>query len=389
MDNTNNEAYNYIYLILMEFGLISLVLLTVSVSFISLFTFRKLAIIHNFVDRPSCRKKHSGDVPVIGGLSLFVTIAFASLFEGQLLPNQGYFLACGLVLTVVGTLDDKLDISASLRLLVIALLSIWLTFGKGIALTQLGDLFGFGVVNVGSANVLLTTAAIIGCVTAFNMVDGIDGLLGSLASVTFTALGFMFYQAGEIKLTIFCFIFVLSMLPYILCNLDLIPRKSFKVFMGDSGSFLIGFSVVWLLIYSSQSISTDVSPFLMKPVTALWIIAIPLMDMTMVMLRRVKKRQSPFKADRLHLHHICMRMGASPRQTLVCITLIAILCAVLGVWGEMNDVQEWFMFAMFLALFISYVVVISHIWRITTFFRKHIRVTKHKGSEIGALSRNP
>eukprot|EP01090_Pellita_catalonica_P012321 TRINITY_DN2646_c0_g1_i1.p1 TRINITY_DN2646_c0_g1~~TRINITY_DN2646_c0_g1_i1.p1 ORF type:complete len:262 (+),score=7.77 TRINITY_DN2646_c0_g1_i1:254-1039(+) len=251
------------------------------------------------------------------------------MFEGQLLPNQQDFLACGLILTIIGTIDDKLDISASFRLCVITVISVWLTLGEGIALTELGNLFGFGVLNVGSANVLLTTIAIIGCITAFNMVDGIDGLLASLASVTFLALGFMFYQAGEVKLTIFCFIFVLSMFPYILCNLELIPKRSFKVFMGDSGSFLIGFTIVWLLIHSSQSISNEVQAILMKPVTALWLIAVPLMDMAMVMLRRLRKKQSPFKADRLHLHHICMRLGLSSRQNFSIHYLLgAIVCRV-------------------------------------------------------------
>ncbi|NIY87091.1 UDP-N-acetylglucosamine--undecaprenyl-phosphate N-acetylglucosaminephosphotransferase [Vibrio campbellii] len=365
-----------IHLIITELSLISLVLLTVSVSFVSLFTFRKLALIHDFVDRPSCRKKHTGNVPVIGGLSLFVTIAMASMFEGQLLPNQQDFLVCGLILTIIGTIDDKLDISASFRLCVIIAISVWLTVGEGIALTQLGNLFGFGVLNVGSANVLLTTTAIIGCITAFNMVDGIDGLLGSLASVTFAALGFMFYEVGEIKLTIFCFIFVLAMLPYILCNLELIPKRSFKVFMGDSGSFLIGFTIVWLLILSSQSITDEVQTTLMKPVTALWIIAVPLMDMAMVMLRRMRKKQSPFKADRLHLHHICMRLGLSSRQTLAFITFWAMLFATIGILGQAFDVHEHIMLMLFLLVFTCYVFIISYIWRITSWLRKRFRIGK-------------
>lgn len=363
-------------LITTELGLISLVLLTVSVSFISLFTFRKLALAHDFVDRPSCRKKHIGDVPVIGGLSLFVTITLASMFEGQLLPNQQDFLACGLILTIIGTIDDKLDISASFRLCVITVISVWLTLGEGIALTELGNLFGFGVLNVGSANVLLTTIAIIGCITAFNMVDGIDGLLASLASVTFLALGFMFYQAGEVKLTIFCFIFVLSMFPYILCNLELIPKRSFKVFMGDSGSFLIGFTIVWLLIHSSQSISNEVQAILMKPVTALWLIAVPLMDMAMVMLRRLRKKQSPFKADRLHLHHICMRLGLSSRQTLAFITFWALLFAAFGILGQVFQVHEHVMLILFLLAFTCYVFIISYIWRITCWIRKRFQISK-------------
>ncbi|WP_422530653.1 UDP-N-acetylglucosamine--undecaprenyl-phosphate N-acetylglucosaminephosphotransferase [Vibrio harveyi] len=360
----------------MEFGLISLVLLTISVSFISLFTFRKLALAYDFVDRPSCRKKHIGDIPVVGGLSLFVTITFATIFEGQLLPNQQDFLACGLILTIIGTIDDKLDISASFRLYVIIAISAWLALGEGIALTELGNLFGFGEYNVGSAKVLLTTTAIIGCITAFNMVDGIDGLLASLASVTFLALGFMFYQAGEIKLTMFCFIFMLSMLPYILCNLELIPKRSFKVFMGDSGSFLIGFTIVWLLIHSSQSIFNEEQAILIKPVTALWLIAVPLMDMAMVMLRRLRKKQSPFKADRLHLHHICIRLGLSSRQTLVFITFWALLFAAFGILGQVFQVHEHVMLILFLLTFICYIFVISYIWHITYWIRMCFQIGK-------------
>ncbi|TON18332.1 undecaprenyl-phosphate alpha-N-acetylglucosaminyl 1-phosphate transferase, partial [Vibrio parahaemolyticus] len=92
------------------------------------------------------------------------------------------------------------------------------------SLSNLGNLLGNGDVIVSHGNTLLTAAAVIGCISAFNMVDGIDGLLGALASVTFGALSFLFYQAGEGQLAFFCFVFVLALLPYILCNLELIPK---------------------------------------------------------------------------------------------------------------------------------------------------------------------
>lgn len=146
--------------------------------------------------------------------------------------------------------------------------------------------------------------------------------------------------------------------------------------MGDSGSFLIGFTIVWLLIHSSQSISNEVQAILMKPVTALWLIAVPLMDMAMVMLRRLRKKQSPFKADRLHLHHICMRLGLSSRQTLAFITFWALLFAAFGILGQVFQVHEHVMLILFLLAFTCYVFIISYIWRITCWIRKRFQIGK-------------
>ncbi|MDP5255389.1 MULTISPECIES: UDP-N-acetylglucosamine--undecaprenyl-phosphate N-acetylglucosaminephosphotransferase [unclassified Vibrio] len=351
--------------------MITLIALTLTISIFSLLSLRKVAIVYDLVDKPTHRKVHEGNIPFIGGQALFVTLVSMGLWQPNLIPHSFEYLMVSGILVAVGTVDDKLNIRASTRLVILLLLSLWLIYVKGISLTQLGNLFGTGDIDVGAGSVVLTTAAIIGCICAFNMVDGIDGLLGGLASVTFAGLGFLFWYSGDVNLAYFCSLFVLAMLPYIFFNLDLIPKRSFKVFMGDSGSFLIGFTIVWLLIHSSQVLPDgSTTSLVLQPVTALWLIALPLMDMAMVMIRRMKKRRSPFKPDRLHLHHLCVRLGMSARQTLAFIVALSVLLACLGIWAQLQGVPESLMLATFIALFLLYVVIISYIWRISTFIRQ-------------------
>lgn len=353
--------------------MLTLAAATLSLSMFSLLALRKVALVHGLVDRPTRRKAHRGEVPFIGGISLFITILGISFIEPQLIPFQTEYLYCGFLLVSIGTIDDKLDISASSRLCILIGISLWLVLYQGIALNHLGDLFGSGDLEIGRGNIILTTIAIIGCITAFNMVDGIDGLLGGLASITFIGLAYLFYLSGETQLFYFCILFVLAMLPYILCNLELIPKKSFKVFMGDSGSFFIGFTIIWLLMESSQNLAPETHQYTLQPVTALWLIAIPLMDMAMVMIRRIRKRQSPFKPDRMHLHHICQRLGLSSRGTLFFIVCLALVHMAIGVYAQNSNVSEHLMFILFLISFICYVTTMTYIWKITSFFRKHIK----------------
>lgn len=348
-----------------------LVSATLSFSMVSLLTLRKVALVHGFVDRPTRRKAHQGDVPFIGGISLFITIVGVSLIDPKIIPFQQEYFYCSFFLVLVGSIDDKFDISARFRFVFLVGLSLWLSLYQGVEVERLGNILGDGGFELGQGSVLFTSLAIVGCIIAFNMADGIDGLLGGLASITFLGLALLFYHSGQRPLVYFCLIFVLAMFPYILCNLELIPRKSFKVFMGDSGSFFIGFTIVWLLIESSQAMSSLRESAILRPVTALWLIAVPLMDMVMVMARRIRKRQSPFTPDRMHLHHICQRLGLSSRQTLSLIVLLASIHMIVGVYGQRFNVSESIMFTLFWASFFCYATVITYSWKITRFVRKH------------------
>jgi UDP-GlcNAc:undecaprenyl-phosphate GlcNAc-1-phosphate transferase len=348
---------------------------------------RLVAFRYGLVDKPTRRKQHQGDIPFIGGVALFFTVLIMAAFHPNYIPNQNAYLLCSGVLIVLGTLDDKFELSAIFRLIVLSLISVWLNYSQGVSLHSLGNLLGNGDITVSTGSAVLTAMAIIGCVSAYNMIDGMDGLLGALSCLTFTALGYLFHDAGELALSTFCGLLVVALLPYLLCNLDVIPRRSVKVFIGDAGTFFIGFTIIWLLIYGSQSSnslnhinSISVGEPIIRSSTALWIIALPLMDMAMVMIRRMRKKQSPFKADRLHLHYICQRLGLSKRATLALLVTLASLCAIFGVWGQLNEIPNYVMFYLFLSTFAIYMMIISHIWKVCVMIRQY-RSSKIKLSD--------
>lgn len=246
------------------------------------------------------------------------------------------------MLVFIGALDDRFDISVKIRATIQAAVGIvMMVFGK-LYLSSLGYIFGSWEMVLGPFGYFLTLFAVWAVGNAFNMVDGIDGLLGGLSCVSFAAIGMILWFDGQTSLAIWCFAMIAAILPYIMLNLGILGRR-YKVFMGDAGSTLIGFTVIWILLETTQGKTHPISP-----VTALWIIAIPLMDMVAIMYRRLRKGMSPFSPDRQHIHHLIMRAGFTSRQAFVLITLAAALLASIGVLAEYSHfVPEWVMLVLF------------------------------------------
>lgn len=330
-------------------------------SFASLLLLRKVAKFVGLVDRPNIRKLHAGSIPLVGGISICLSIVHFLTSNPNVIEHSYLFLMCISVLTVIGALDDKFDISYKIRLLVQVVLAIGMMWFAEIRLNNIGDIAGVGNIYLGILSPVITILAVVGAINAFNMVDGIDGLLGGLAIVTFSALAILLTVDGRHGLAYLCTVFIVAILPYILMNLGLLGRRR-KVFMGDAGSMMIGFTVIWLLLGASQKPAEA----LMRPITALWLIAIPLMDMAAIMIRRVRRGDSPFKPDREHLHHLFQRLGCSPHQTLLIICTIAACFAAFGIYAEFVNIPESIMFALFIVCFVLYSYTMSRVFPVST-----------------------
>lgn len=330
-----------------------------------LFSLRKAAKKIGLVDKPNARKHHKGVVPLVGGISICGAVILYLFYNPNLIPHQTLYMISIATLTIVGALDDRFDLSVKARMAVQALLSILMVNYAGIELNYLGDILMLGDIHLGSLATVVTILAVVGAINAFNMVDGIDGLLGGLSTVTFGGIGIIALMHGSIEFSQLCMLLVVTMLPYIMFNLGIFGRKR-KVFMGDAGSMMIGFTAIWLLLGLSQNENQHT----MRPITALWLIAIPLMDMAAIMIRRIRRGHSPFKPDREHLHHIFQRLGLSSHQTLAVICSFASLFAAFGIYGEMKDIPEPIMFFSFIACFLVYALLLAYVWRITSFLRR-------------------
>ncbi len=335
-------------------------------SFSALLLMRKIAKTIGLVDKPNERKLHNGAIPLVGGISICLSLLYFILNNTNIIPHSMLYAGSITILVIVGALDDKYDIDYKIRFALQGILSVVMMTQGQIELKTIGDVFGTGqVITLGWFGYLVTVLAVIGAINAYNMVDGIDGLLGALSIVTFGGLGIMLAYDHQFKIAYMCLVMVVVIVPYIMMNLGLLGKQK-KVFMGDAGSMLIGFTVIWFLLLSSQN---GKNPPL-RPITALWLIAVPLMDMAAIMIRRIKRGHSPFKPDREHLHHIFQRLGLSSKQTLVAISGIACAFAGIGIYAEMIGIPEYIMFYAFIFCFLSYLYILSRIWRITSYIKK-------------------
>jgi len=338
---------------------------TALITMLALMALRPVACRMGLLDMPDHRKLHDGAIPLIGGIAVFIGICVSFMLFIPLDKSIISYLCAALLIVGVGAMDDLKDLPVHLRLLLQLTVTVILCSGTGLYLENLGDLIGFGDVHLGLLGYVCTTLAIMGAINAFNMMDGIDGLAGTMALIAYAALAFLFQRSGDQAAFQLALIFSVALIPYLMMNLTVPPFKK-KIFMGDAGSMLNGLSIVWLLIHGSQG---EVQSF--EPVTAVWLVAIPLMDMVAIMIRRVKKRQSPFKPDRDHLHHIFMRARFSDRESLVFIVMMGVLLAAIGILGDVLAVSESVRTLGFVGVFLIYCYALKHAWLLTRFFRKH------------------
>jgi UDP-GlcNAc:undecaprenyl-phosphate GlcNAc-1-phosphate transferase len=313
------------------------------------------------VDLPNERKKHDGAIPLIGGLSIFTGVLItSSLFveQSQLL---NLYLISSALLVFIGTMDDIYDLNVAPRMIFQGIVATVMVFGAGIYIHEFGDLFMIGNIDIGRYGMIFTMLACIAAINAFNMIDGIDGLAGTMSIISISSITILSALNAAYENILLPLILVVATLPYLFYNVSNRSPKAKKIFMGDAGSMFLGLTVIWLLVIGTQEPSVNHASF--RPVTALWIIAVPLMDMFAIMIRRMRKGVSPFQADNGHLHHICMRLGLSSRQALWCISALAIVMAVIGILGEIFKINEFIMLSLFILIFGVYSFSLQHAWR--------------------------
>ena len=327
-------------------------------TFILLWLLYPFAVKIRLVDCPCERKTHEGEIPLIGGLAMFAGFVIALLVSVPDLNQARGILIASTIIIIVGVLDDLHDISVRARFFMQVVAVLVMTSFSEVVLSNLGNLFGLGAFQLADWAIPFTVVATVGSMNAMNMIDGLDGLAGMTALICSLAVLVLYFLAGEIALKPLLLVGVL--IPFLWCNL----RHICKVFMGDSGSMFLGLGIVWVLVEATQG-----EEAVMTPVTALWIFAIPLIDMWAIMYRRMMKGQSPFLPDRDHLHHIFMRAGFSDRATLFIMSLLAAVCAAIGIFGYVYRVPEWVMFGGFMLVLAAYVWGIRHVWTVLKYVR--------------------
>ena len=311
------------------------VLLTASVSFI--ITFLAVPVIlqvaekKKLYDIPDERKLHTRPVASLGGVGIFGGFLLASLLsvQGYLHPEFQYFFAAALVIFFLGLKDDLMILSATKKFIgQIIAASILIHLG-GIRLDSMFGLFGFEQLPEGFA-LALSYLTIIVIINSFNLIDGVDGLAASLGILTMLVFGTYFFAVNYQAYALFSFSMAGALAAFLIFN-----HHPARIFMGDSGSLLIGLVNAILVI---KFINVAHEPAVALPVASsvaigFAILIVPLLDTLRVFAIRILDGRSPFSPDRNHVHHLLLDNGlghAAVTFTCVGINIGFILLAWFG-----------------------------------------------------------
>lgn len=311
------------------------------------------------VDVPAGRKQHERATPLVGGICMLAVFSAGLWFLPALPASCNVLLWSLLLVFIVGLIDDVVEISPSKRFIVQMLAALLLIVFGGVYVEHLGNLFGLGDIGTGVFAGVFTLVCFVGVINAVNMSDGLDGLAGGLALTASAWFGVLAFLAGRPKL--FDMILILSavLVGFLLKNMRTPWRKRAVVFMGDAGSMSLGLLLTYMAVELAGGRDKAVSP-----ITAVWVLALPLIDMAGVMLRRIRKGQSPFMADNEHLHHILLRARFTVGQTVAMLILVQAVLGGIGVAGWYYGVPEYVMFYAFLGLLGVYYYAMSHAWKL-------------------------
>ncbi|MDH4023163.1 MAG: undecaprenyl/decaprenyl-phosphate alpha-N-acetylglucosaminyl 1-phosphate transferase [Gammaproteobacteria bacterium] len=334
---------------------------------------RPLAVRVGLIDLPNERKNHGAPTPLVGGLAIYsgLVIGFFLCRDGptSLAETEIYsFFGAGLLLVVVGVIDDFVELSPLIKFAAQILAALLMIFGAGIVLTDLGALTPTGsLLQLGILAIPFTIFATLGIINALNMSDGLDGLSGSLSLTSLSGLIIAAYLWGENADVTLVLSLGAAILGFLLFNRRLLGRQRASIFMGDAGSMFLGLALTWFAISLSQGEARA-----LRPSAALWFLMVPIFDAVSMMLRRIRKGRSPFAADREHLHHVFLLAGYSVNETVAIMVGFASLGVFAGLASIYYAVPELIVSGGFLLAGIGYFWLINHSWKVMRFLSRPI-----------------
>jgi UDP-GlcNAc:undecaprenyl-phosphate/decaprenyl-phosphate GlcNAc-1-phosphate transferase len=305
---------------------------------------------YRLYDVPDHRKEHSIPIPTMGGIAIIAGMMAALIFW---FPFSGdasivtFFLSV-VVLFSMGIMDDIKDLSAKYKFMIEIVLAILITV-SGIRITSFNGLFGIHELPI-TAQYTFTIIAIVGVTNAFNLLDGIDGLAGGLGFMSLVMLGIFLIFSEEPTMALIAFAMAGALLAFLYFNFN--PAR---IFMGDTGSLVLGFVISVLCIKLIQANNGPGKILAHAPVFALGIVLIPVFDTLRVFAERIWKGKSPFDADRSHIHHLLTNAGYSHQFAVKLICFVHALILIEVYWlKELR--QEFILALLFLGVAVATIV---------------------------------
>lgn len=291
------------------------------ITFFSIPTILKISRKKNLMDEPGVRSSHLRKIANLGGIAIFYSIGIcAPIFAYELFDLYKFLFASLVILLYVGVMDDIVVMRAYKKLVAQIVVSSLVVIGSDIRIRNLFGIFGIYEINY-FVSVIFSIITFIILINAFNLIDGIDGLAGGYSLICSGLFGISYYRLGEYNypLVILSAIIIGSVLAFLYYNLS--NYRTSKIFMGDTGSMLLGFllaftSISFIDIFIDKKLP-DVPRYHLQsaPVVAVAILILPIVDTLNVIIIRLINGKSPFDADKNHIHHKLLKLNLTHRRS--------------------------------------------------------------------------
>lgn len=298
-----------------------------------------VALAKNLMDNSGSRSSHKGAVPNLGGIGMYLGIVVAITLTGATLDTKSLLLILGSItlLFFLGLKDDILVLSPRKKFSGQLLAAILLIIFTDSRILGFSGIFGITIMPYW-LSFIFTLFVYLLIINAFNLIDGVDGLAGSLALMACAAFGVVFYKHGDVSMLVLATSAIGALIPFLYFNLS----KRNKMFMGDTGSMILGFIIAVFSVKFIGSAQSSHSTIFQSsaPVICLAILFFPLLDTLRIFFIRIAiHKKSPFSADKNHLHHKFLSIGFSHIRTTMTIVGINVILIIIAFMSKDLDIH--------------------------------------------------
>jgi UDP-N-acetylmuramyl pentapeptide phosphotransferase/UDP-N-acetylglucosamine-1-phosphate transferase len=313
------------------------------------------------MDEPGVRSSHMRKIPNLGGIAIFYSIGIsASVFAYELFDLYKFLFASLIILLYIGVMDDIVVMRAYKKLVAQIIVSALIVIGSDIRIRSLFGIFGIYEMSY-FVSILFSVITFIILINAFNLIDGIDGLAGGYSVICSALFGISYYRLGEYNypLVVLSAIIIGAVLAFLYYNLS--NYRTNKIFMGDTGSMLLGFllaftSICFIDIFIDKKLP-DVPRYHLQsaPVVAVAILILPIVDTLNVIIIRLANKKSPFDADKNHIHHKLLKLNLTHRRSSFYIIMYYLFVVTVAYYFRHINVNLLLLIILFLGFLGAYI----------------------------------
>lgn len=280
------------------------------------------------VDKPSARKVHHSSIPRTGGIAIYFGFLVAVLFgllslgglRGSMInprPILGILLGGSIVL-LLGLLDDVYRLKPWFKFLV-QLLGAGVAIYFGVEISFISNPFN-GLVPLGYVAIPLTLLWVVGMTNAINLIDGLDGLAAGVTAISAGTLFFVALRTHQLGAALLMLALAGAALGFLRFNFN--PAS---VFLGDSGSYFLGF-----ILAAASIVGVFKTTLVVALIVPILILGVPIFDTSFAVIRRLRNKKNPFAADNKHIHHLLLRAGLSQREAVFAIYVVCLILSAIA-----------------------------------------------------------